>query len=68
DHLCAEQFLSLSCTFLPPVFPFIEVYCLCTLQLPYHVLYGYYVEKQGEYTFLYLQKMPFNHNQAVKPK
>jgi hypothetical protein len=32
------------------------------------VLYGYYVEKQGEYTFLYLQKMPFNHNQAVKPK
>jgi len=26
------------------------------------------VEKQGEYTFLYLQKMPFNHNQAVKPE
>jgi len=31
-------------------------------------LYGYYVEKQAEYTFLYLQKMPFNHNQAVKPE
>ena len=34
--------------YILPVFPFIEVYCLCTLQFPYHVLYGYYVEKQEE--------------------